>query len=295
METIAVIAHKKKTLGGGLTELRRILAEHGFIAPMWFEASKSRDMGKLARDAVAHGATLLFIWGGDGSVQRCVNAIVGLDVELALLPAGTANLLATNLNIPTDLSKAVDIGLNGVAQRLDVGVMNGKCFTVMAGIGFDAVTMKEADGALKERFGRLAYLWTGAKALRVNARKTKIRVDGTTWFNGNATCVLVGQMNSVASGVSVFPQSQPLDGLLEVGVVTAKSARQWIRVSARLALGSADQSPFTQMTQGRSIEVTLDRPTRYEVDGGARKKRRVHEIAIKPGAIVVRVPLETTA
>lgn len=290
MEVIAVIAHKKKNLGGGLNELRRLLAERGYVAPIWLEASKSREMGRLARDAIAQGATLLLIWGGDGSVQRCVNAVVDLEVELALLPAGTANLLATNLKIPTDLSTAVAIGLDGVSQRLDVGVMNGKCFTVMAGIGFDAVTMKGADGTLKERFGRLAYLWTGAKALRVNARKTKIRVDGTVWFKGNATCVLVGQMNSVASGISIFPKSQPLDGLLEVGVVTAKSARQWVRVIARLALGSADQSPFTEMTQGQRIEVTLDRPSRYELDGGARKKRRSHEIAIKPGAIAVRVP-----
>lgn len=293
MEAIAVIAHKKKNLGGGLNELRRLLAERGYVAPLWFEASKSRSMGKLARDAVDQGATLLFIWGGDGSVQRCVDAIVDLEIELALLPAGTANLLATNLKIPTNLSKAVDIGLDGLTQRLDVGVMNGKCFTVMAGIGFDAVTMKAADGTLKDRFGRLAYLWTGAKALRVNARQTKIRVDGSTWFKGKATCVLVGQMNSVASGISIFPNSQPLDGLLEVGVVTAKSARQWVRVIARLALGSADHSPFTEMTQGRRIEVTLEHPSRYELDGGARKKRRSHKIVVKPGAIAVRVPRET--
>lgn len=295
MEAIAVIAHKKKSLGGGLNELRRLLAERGYVAPLWFEASKSREVGKLARDAVAQGATLLFIWGGDGSVQRCVDAVVDLNVELALLPAGTANLLATNLKIPTDLSKAVEIGLGGVSQRLDVGVMNGKCFTVMAGIGFDAETMNEADGTLKERFGRLAYLWSGAKALRVNARHTKIRVDGTTWFKGSATCVLVGQMNSVASGVSIFPQSDPLDGLLEVGVVTAKSARQWARVIARLALGSADNSPFTEMTQGRHIEVALDRPSRYELDGGARKKRRLHKISIRSGAIAVRVPRDTNS
>ena len=294
MQTIGVIAHKKKTLGGGLEELRRILAESGYVAPIWLEASKSRDMGKLARDAVAQGATLLFIWGGDGSVQRCVNAVVDLNVELALLPAGTANLLANNLKIPINLPKAVEVGLQGATQRLDVGVMNGKCFTVMAGIGFDAVTMNNADGTLKEHFGRLAYLWTGAKALRTNARMTKIRVDGQTWFQGSATCVLFGQMNSVASGVSVFPASQPLDGLLEVGVVTAKSARQWIRVIARLAFDSAENSPFTQMTQGRRIEVTLDRPTRYELDGGARKKRRRHKISIKPSAISVRIPSEST-
>lgn len=294
MITVGVVAHSKKTLGGGLDELRVLLRERGYSSPLWFEVSKSRDIGKAAREAVAKGATLLLIWGGDGSVQRCVDAIAGLDVEVALLPAGTANLLANNLSIPRDLKKAVDIAFDGRPRTLDVGIMNGKCFTVMAGIGFDAVTMQNADGSLKERFGRLAYLWTGAKALRISARKTTIRVDGKIWFKGNATCVLFGQMNSVANGVFIFPKSEPDDGLLEVGVVTAKSAGQWVRVITRMALGSAEQSPFTEMTQGRRFEIKLNQPSRYELDGGARRKRRTHKIRVKPGVLTVRVPSETS-
>jgi len=293
VKTIGVIANNKKTLGGGLDELRQMLAERGYPDPIWRETSKGREVGKLARDAVARGATLLLVWGGDGTVQRCVNAVVGQDVELAILPAGTANLLALNLDIPFDLAGALEIGLAGTSRRLDVGVMNGKCFAVMAGIGFDAITMQKADGDLKERFGRLAYLWTGFKALRVNARHTKIRVDGKTWFKGNATCVLVGQMKSVAKGVAIFPESQPDDGVLEVGVVTAESARQWIRVIAQMAIGNAKHSPFTKMTQGRHVEVRLDRASRYELDGGAKSSRRSHEVSVKPGAITLRVPSES--
>lgn len=294
MQSIAVIANNKKSLGGGLDALHHMLAERGYEDPIWYETSKGRETGKLAREAVAKGATLLFIWGGDGTVQRCVNAVVDLDVELALLPAGTANLLATNLGIPIDLASALDIGLGGASRRLDVGVMNGKCFSVMAGIGFDAVAMQLADGDLKDRFGRLAYLWTGVQALRVNARHTKIRVDGKMWFDGSATCVLFGQMNSVAKGISIFPSSEPDDGILEVGVVTAESARQWIRVIAQMALGNAHRSPFTEMTQGRLIEVSLDRSSRYELDGGARKAHRSYTVSIRPSAITVRVPREST-
>jgi len=295
VKTIAVIANNKKTLGGGLEELRQMLFERGYPDPMWLETSKGREVGKLARDAVARGATLLFIWGGDGTVQRCVNAVVDRDVELAILPAGTANLLALNLDIPFDLAGALEIGLAGTSRRLDVGVMNGKCFAVMAGIGFDAITMQQADGDLKERFGRLAYLWTGFKALRVNARHTKIRVDGKTWFKGNATCVLFGQMKSVAKGIAIFPESQPDDGVLEVGVVTAESARQWLRVIAQMAIGNAKHSPFTKMTQGRHVEVHLDRASRFELDGGAKASRRTHQVSVKPGAITLRVPSESSS
>jgi diacylglycerol kinase family enzyme len=277
MLPIAVIAHKKKVLGGGLKELRQRLEGYGYDKPLWFEASSSREAAKCARKAVAQGATLLLIWGGDGTVQRCVNAVVDADVEIAILPAGTANLLATNLEIPLTLKGSLDVALEGTPRRLDVGVMNGKCFTVMAGIGFDAIMMQKADGKLKERFGRLAYLWTGLKATRVNARYAEVRV--------------IGQMNQLAGGIAAFPSGEPDDGVLEVGVVTAQNARQWGRVAARLVAGNAQLSPFTQMTQGRDIEVTLDKASPYELDGGARKSRHHHAISVRPSAVSIKVPL----
>ena len=102
---VAVVAHRKKKLDGGLGELRRVLADRGYRDPLWYDAAKSRETSKLARRAVDEGADLLFIWGGDGTVQRCVDAVARADVTLAILPAGTANLLATNLEIPKSPSR----------------------------------------------------------------------------------------------------------------------------------------------------------------------------------------------
>lgn len=287
---IAVVAHQKKVLGGGLADLRKLLREYGYWDPLWYEASSSRETSKLAKRAVADGAQLIFVWGGDGTVQRCIHAVVDCDVELAILPAGTANLLATNLGIPINLRGAVDVALNGVTRELDVGVVNGTCFSVMAGIGFDAVMMERADGKLKERFGRLAYLWTGLQATKMKARKAKVVVDGKKWFSGKTTCILIGQMPSVARGISLFPQSRPDDGMIEVGIVTARSFSQWVRLAASIALGRAHYSPLTQMTQGRVVQVTLDRSAPYEIDGGARQKRKQFEFSVRPRAIKVRAP-----
>ena len=97
MADVAVVAHAGKTLGGGLPELREILAREGVTDPLWYEVKKSRRAPKYARRAAAHGADVLFVWGGDGSVQRCIDAVAGTDTAVAILPAGTANLPATNL------------------------------------------------------------------------------------------------------------------------------------------------------------------------------------------------------
>ena len=153
MTKVAVIAHAGKTFGGGLPELRRELERQGVAEPLWVEVPKSRFAPKQVKRALDDGAELLFVWGGDGMVQRCIDVLAGSEVALAVVPAGTANLFATNLGIPQDIEQAVTIGLRGERRKLDVGRFNGEHFAVMAGAGFDASMIKQADGALKDRLG----------------------------------------------------------------------------------------------------------------------------------------------
>jgi diacylglycerol kinase family enzyme len=81
---IAVIAKRDKTLGDGLPELRRQLADAGYPDPQWLEIDKSKEATKQARRAIKHGADLIVVWGGDGTVQRCVEAVAGSGVRLAV-------------------------------------------------------------------------------------------------------------------------------------------------------------------------------------------------------------------
>ena len=182
---------------------------------------KSRKAPKQVERALDEGAELVIAWGGDGTVQRCIDVLAGSGVPLAIAPAGTANLLATHLEIPQDIEQVVAIALGDSRRTLDVGTINGEHFAVMAGAGFDAEMLKEADGGLKDAVGRVAYLWTGAKQLRATPVKTKIKVDGTTWFDDVSSCVLVGNVGGVFGGVDLFDGAEPDDGLLELGVVTA--------------------------------------------------------------------------
>ena len=85
MGTVAVVAHSGKTLGGGLGELRDELTAAGVTDPLWFEVPKSKMAPKRVREAVDAGADLIFVWGGDGMVQRCVDALAGSEVALAIV------------------------------------------------------------------------------------------------------------------------------------------------------------------------------------------------------------------
>jgi diacylglycerol kinase (ATP) len=209
---------------------------------------------------------------------------------VAILPAGTANLLATNLNVPHDLDEAVQVGLHGGRRRLDTGSVNGEHFAVMAGAGFDARMIADADRGAKDRLGRAAYIVTGMKNLRARRVRATVTVDGKRFFAGKVSCVLTANVGKILGGVEAFPQAQPDDGRLELGVVTARNPVQWARTFGSLALGHAEKSPFAKVTQGTKFKIRFDQKVRFELDGGARPARRKLRIKVRPGSVTVCVP-----
>jgi diacylglycerol kinase (ATP) len=297
MTRVAVVASRKKVLGGGLPELRRVLESRGLDMDkvFWREVGKSKYAPEQVEKALEHKAELIFVWGGDGMVQRCVDVLAGTPARVAILPAGTANLLASNLGIPKDLEQAVDIGLSGNTRRIDVGRVNGERFAVMAGAGFDARMIGDADGSLKDRFGRLAYIWTGAKNIREPPFRAKILVDGARWYDGDASCILLGNVGKLFGGVEAFEDAHPDDGVLELGVVSADGVREWAGTMVRAVVGTAAKSPHAFTTKGHSVRITLDRKVPYEIDGGDRKKVRKLRIDIEPNAVEICVPAEEDA
>lgn len=290
MTSVGVIAHEKKTLGGGLDELRSVLARHGVDDPVWRTVPKSKRIPDRVAELVEDGVDLLFVWGGDGSVQRTIDAIGETPVTLAILPAGTANLFATNLGIPADLERAVLVGLHGRRRTLDVGTVNGERFAVMAGTGFDAIMIRDADAGLKDRLGRLAYVVTGVRGIGRDPVRTEVEVDGHSWFEGPASCVLVGNMGDVIGGISAFPDARPDDGRLNVGVITSDGPVEWARTLGRAAVGDAASSPFVRTTTATKIDVRLKEKLPYELDGGDRSKAKRLKFRVEPAAITVCVP-----
>jgi diacylglycerol kinase (ATP) len=290
VNSIAVVAHSGGTLGGGLKELREILAIEGVKDPLWREVSDIRDASEVALRVRQEGADLVFVWGGDGTVQRSIHGLAGTGATIAILPAGTGNLLATNLGIPIDLSAAVKIGLHGLRRPLDSGIVNGEHFAVMAGAGFDALMLQNAAPGLKRRIGPAAYLWSGALNLNAPMVGAHISVDGEPFFQGELSCVLLANVGKVLGGIEAFQKAEPDDGILELGVITAKNRIQWTRTLGRLVTGKAEASPFVEVTRGTHFEIRFAAPILYELDGDPRKAVRRLRVAVHPASITVCVP-----
>jgi YegS/Rv2252/BmrU family lipid kinase len=285
----AVVAHAEKTLGEGLPQLRTLLAEEGFSDPLWFEVPKAKRAPEAVSSAIEAGADLILAWGGDGMVRRCINALGDSGIPLGILPAGTANLFARYLGIEADLPGALRIALHGERRRFDVGRLEGERFAVMAGAGLDAAMIKDSD-KLKDRLGRAAYIFGGAANITNEAFGAKVKIDGTLWYEGPSSCILVGNIGELFGGIEVFADAEPDDGLLDVGLLTAEGPVQVARAAARAVAGDTHKSPFVRITKAKKLSVKLDRKVRYELDGGDRKKVKSFKVKVEPGAITVCVP-----
>ncbi len=130
----------------------------------------------------------------------------------------------------------------------------------------------------------------GSKNLRAKPFKAKISVDGVSWYDDKASCILVGNVGQLFGGVEAFEDASPEDGKLELGVVNADGVVDWARTLARTAAGNATKSPFVSTTKARRIKVELDRKVLYELDGGDREKVRAFDVKVEPSAVTVCLP-----
>lgn len=166
--------------------------------------------------------------------------------------------------------------------------MNGEAFAVMAGSGFDALMIRDADDTIKSKLGTIAYVFSGAKHLRADLVHTKISVDGEEWFEGRTTMVLVGNFGEISGGLEVFPDAEPDDGLLDIAVMSASSLREWASIAWRLVRGRDQRVDLARRAQGRHIVVEHDEARTYELDGEDRDPATRLEFDIEPAAITVR-------
>jgi diacylglycerol kinase (ATP) len=228
--------------------------------------------------------------GGDGTVRAAAEGVVGTKCALAVVPAGTANLFAGALDLPSDPAETVKLIDAGERRTIDTGTCNGMTFAVMAGTGFDAAMIDAADDA-KEHLGTVAYVRAGVKQARTREPfKARVTVDGELFFDGPATCVLVGNVGTLKGGVEAFPEASVTDGILDLAVLTAAGMREWAGVMVAALRHRQHLAAHAQMGKGHEIVVELDGKHRFELDGGMKGLTKRLEVAVRPQSLVLCAP-----
>lgn len=287
----AVVANPVKIDDVG-TRRRRIeeaVTAAGWPAPAWYQTTPDDTGYGQAREAIADGARVVIACGGDGTVMEVVRALVGTDVALAVLPAGTGNLLAANLGLPDDPAAAVAVVVEMGRRRIDVGEVEGRCFAVMAGMGLDADMVGSTSEGLKARVGAAAYVWSALQRLRDRPMRVTIRLDDDPPLRRRARTVLIGNVGRLQGGVRLLEAAEPDDGRFDIAIVSPRTLIEWSRL-ALAVLRRADRVPRMQVLRAARVEIVSSREEARQLDGDAIAPARRLAARIRPSAIELCVP-----
>ena len=250
-----------------------------------------KDPGTLnatVRKAVADGAPMVIVGGGDGSLSGTVDDLVGKDCVFALLPLGTANSFARTLGIPLDLEAAIDVIAHGQRRRIDLGVIDGDYFVNSAAIGLSPMIGNSVPHNLKRYLGRLGYVsWAIWCLIRFRSFALTVE-DGETRHSLRALEVRIAN-GRFHGGVEVVEDTDVDSGDIVVQAVTGYFRRRlvWNWVATLLRLPARHDT--TVDFRGKRLRVITQPPLPISIDGEVLGcTPAVCEIA--SGAIEVVVP-----
>ena len=268
---------------------QRLRAE-GWPSPI-IRLTSEEDPGRgAAEEALGAGAGIVIAAGGDGTVAAVASALSGADASLAVLPAGTGNLLARNLDLPTEVDDVLADVLAGATWQMDLGEVvagpgSGASFAVMAGLGFDAHVVADAPEGLKSAVGWPAYLVSALRHLTDDPFDCSIRIDGGDPIERTVRTVLVVNASKLQGGVDVAPDAAVDDGVLDVVVVAPEGLVDWVRIGSDVVSGSDRDSVPLERFRARSVEITTSRAQVCQLDGDPVGESTHLAVAVRPGAL----------
>jgi YegS/Rv2252/BmrU family lipid kinase len=284
---LVVNAHSRK--GRALFRAARAKLEQAGIKLIAAHAVKDpTQLNHVVQDAVAGGAPMVIVGGGDGSLSSSVDFLVDRDCVFALLPLGTANSFARTLGIPLDLDGAIETIVSGRRRRIDLGVIDGDYFANTAAMGLSPLVGDSVPHKLKKYLGRFAYLVWGSWCL-LWFRPFRLTVD-----DGSKTHQLVALEVRIANGrfvggVEVVEDAEVDSGDIVVQAVVGHARRiliwNWIAMLARLPARRENTREF----RGRTLRIATDPPLAISIDGEVCGKTPA-TVEIAARAIEVVVP-----
>lgn len=221
---------------------------------------------ELAARFAAEGEPVVVAAGGDGTLNEVVNGLVGSKTILGVLPAGTMNVFAREMGIPSDsLEQALLVIERGFVQEVDLFGANGSPFVQMAGVGFDALVIEETSWEAKRMLGPLAYLLAAVKVLGEEPPKLEVVCPDGRREQGVA--VLAGNGSLYGGPFKLFRNANNHDSKLDVLVYKEAGYRLVLDSLRGLAFGGVDLLDSTTYLQTTEIMVHSDREVPVQVDG----------------------------
>ncbi len=266
----------------------------GWPEPIVRLTSRAETGRSQAEEAVAAGAEVVLVAGGDGTTRSVAHGLRGSQAQLGIVPTGTANLLAHNLGLPTDIPGALEVALHGTPRVLDLGLARidddetDLPFVVLAGMGHDAATVAAVRPELKDRLGWPAYLTPAARHALRRPVPVTVRHDEEEPREMLVWSLLAANCARVRAGVTLAPGGALDDGLFDVLEVTVRRPDQWLAVAAKGVLGFGRDVAGLRTRPAAGLEVTAADPLLVQLDGDAYGPASRLRLRCEPHALSVR-------
>jgi YegS/Rv2252/BmrU family lipid kinase len=223
------------------------------------------DATTIARRARDGGAEAVFVLGGDGTVREAAAGLLGGEVPLGILPAGTTNVLARALGLPADPVAAARVAGRAVPRRLDVGLCAGEPFLMMASAGFDAFVLRRLHPAWKARLGRLGILLQALRDLPAYRHpELTVEVDGEAL---PARFAAVCNIPLYAGSFSLAPAATVDDGRLDLVTFSGSGHLSTLAFAAALARGAHLARPDVAVRSVTRAVLRGPAGTAVQIDG----------------------------
>ena len=197
---------------------------------------------------------LLIVHGGDGTIHHAVQQAATQEICLAVLPAGTANVLARELGIPLDLDGALDVVLHGTPRRISLGRSDDRFFLLMAGIGLDACIIRHLNRRLKRAIGEPAYWIAGIRTfLNYQPRPFQIHLPGETL---EGTFAVVANARHYGGNLRISPEADLGDAVLDLCVFTSLRKLRFLQYLRGAIWGDLRRYPDVLYRKARTVRVT---------------------------------------
>jgi YegS/Rv2252/BmrU family lipid kinase len=273
-----------------LDELRK----HGHQA----QASPTPGPGtaaQVARDAIAEGADLILAAGGDGTINEVANGVIGTPVPLAILPGGTANVLATEMGLGRSLTRVASRLADLTPHRISVGRLTNaggsRYFLLMAGIGLDAGIVYDLDLKLKARLGKLAYWLSGGRTFF----RFHLTEFETTPGARRTSFALLSRVRNYGGDFQIAPTAHLLDADFEAVLFEGSHTLRYLGHIAMLLSRRLGQAGGMTLTRGQSFafEPLGGVAPHVQVDGEY-AGRLPAKVEIVPDALTLLMPAKYT-
>ncbi len=249
---------------------------------------------ELARAAAERGCDVVIAVGGDGTLNEALNGLAGSSTSLAVLPAGTANVWAREIGMPRHPAAVARLLDHGETHRIDLGVVNGRYFLLMASVGVDSLVVSAISPWAKRTFGRLAYATTGVReAFMFPAVRSRILLDGER-MPVKLLMLVVGNTRSYGGVLKITNRALADDGRLDVVLYSGSGAGRVAGYLARTFVGRHVSAPGAIYRLARTIEVETEVPLPVQADGDVVTTTPA-SFSVYPGALRVVAPFGLTS